>query len=75
MGVPKFFLWLYKKYKSSQFILKNRIDDIDSLLIDANCLLHPQCFKILHENKNCKDMDELERKMINQCCTYIKKNN
>ena len=49
------------------------MDDIDSLLIDANCLLHPQCFKILHENKNCKDMDELERKMINQCCSYIKK--
>ena len=72
MGVPRFFLWLYKKYKSEQFIIKNKIDGIDSLLIDANCLLHPQCFKILSENKNLKDKVELERKMINQCCEYLK---
>ena len=72
MGVPRFFLWLYKKYKHANFIIKDKIDDVDSLLIDANCLLHPQCFKILHENKNLNDKDELERKMINQCCEYLK---
>ena len=51
MGVHGFFKWLLVKYKNKQFI-KNKYEtncDFDSLLIDANCLLHPQCFKILNE--------------------------
>ena len=55
MGVPRFFLWLVKKYKKDNFIICNEeITEIDSLLIDTNCLLHPQCFKILAENSNIK---------------------
>ena len=73
MGVPGFFLWLLKKYKNRHFILNqnNNLGTIDSLLIDTNCLLHPQCFKILAENCKLKDHDELERKMINACIEYL----
>jgi 5'-3' exonuclease len=76
MGVPGFFLWFLKKYKNKNFILnKNDINqnkiDFDSLLIDTNCLLHPQCFKILAENCKTTDMDNLERKMLNSCIEYL----
>ena len=73
MGVPRFFLWLYKKYKSQKFILsKDEIPIIDSLLIDTNCLLHPQCFKILGQNTKIKNNIELERMMIEECISYLK---
>ena len=73
MGVPGFFKWLLVKYKNKQFI-KNKYEtncDFDSLLIDANCLLHPQCFKILNENPHLNNHDILEYKMINQCIIYL----
>ena len=73
MGVPGFFKWLLVKYKNKQFI-KNKYEtncDFDSLLIDANCLLHPQCFKILNENPHLNNHDTLENKMINQCIIYL----
>jgi 5'-3' exonuclease len=75
MGVPGFFLWFLKKYKSKKFVLKRdelNVESIDSLLIDANCLLHPQCFKVLAENPKLEDKKELERKMLNGCIEYLK---
>jgi len=78
MGVPGFFLWLLKKYKHKNFILakdvnitNDKINNIDELLIDANCLIHPQCFKILNENQHFADVEKLESAMINQCILYI----
>jgi 5'-3' exonuclease len=76
MGVPGFFLWFLKKYKNKNFILKkdhiiNNNIDFDSLLIDTNCLLHPQCFKVLAENSKATDMKDLERKMLNGCIEYL----
>jgi len=75
MGVPGFFLWFLKKYKNKKFVLKKdelALNNTNSLLIDTNCLLHPQCFKILAENPKLKDNTELERKMINACIEYLK---
>jgi len=73
MGVPRFFLWLYKKYKNQKFILnKDDIPIIDSFLIDTNCLLHPQCFKILGQNTKIKNNNELERMMMEECISYLK---
>ena len=75
MGVPGFFLWFLKKYKNKKFVLKQDelgLNNIDSLLIDTNCLLHPQCFKVLAENPKLKDNIELERKMMNACIEYLK---
>jgi 5'-3' exonuclease len=90
MGVPGFFLWLMKKYNLSNntFIfdkeklektdkLYNQINNIDYLLIDCNCLLHPTCFKVLAEfNKTVQNIDnitidKLEDNMINECIKYI----
>jgi 5'-3' exonuclease len=86
MGVPGFFLWLWRNYKGENFVfnksvnnenIKNKIDNIDYFLIDTNCLLHPMCFKILAEQqehlKNVKeiDYDDLENKMINECLRYL----
>ena len=73
MGVPGFFKWLLVKYKNRDFI-KNKYEinqELDSLLIDTNCLLHPQCFKILNDNPHSNDHDKLEDKMIKQCIKYL----
>jgi 5'-3' exonuclease len=62
MGVPGFVAWLYHNHKKTNFIFKNiyktaehsdindlRVMSIENLFIDANCLIHPTCFKILAE--------------------------
>ena len=65
MGVPGFFLWLLKNHKKDKFIYDN-IENIDALMLDANCMLHPQCFKILdlYKDNLSMDFDKLEDKMI-----------
>lgn len=76
MGVPGFFRWLLQQYKGSDFVFdkiqkKDIINNIDELLIDTNCLMHPQCFKILNENKEWEDKQKLERMMIDQIIKYL----
>jgi len=86
MGVPGFFSWLWKKYKKDNFVfsknsinnkpdinkeLIKKINSIDYLLIDANCLIHPMCFKILAENPEFTNQHSLENKMIEQVLQYI----
>ncbi len=83
MGVPGFFLWLWKKYKKTNFVfskgkvnddeLYQKINSIDYLLIDANCLIHPTCFKVLAENPDYQNQDSLENKMMNAVLEYIDK--
>ena len=76
MGVPGFFLWLMKNYKKDGFIFKKdekKIQEIDYFLIDANCLIHPVCFKIIAENPDFNDSDKLEDKMINAVLEYFEK--
>ena len=68
MGVPAFFAWLLKKYKKNGFVFRkeklenetiiNEINSIDYFLIDANCLIHPVCFKVIAENPNADDIDK-----------------
>lgn len=85
MGVPGFFLWLWKKYRDNMFVFtKGDLDEnetlkekykaiynIDEFLIDANCLIHPQCYKVLAENKNWSNLDKLEKLMLDQVIKYI----
>ena len=74
MGVPGFFIWLIKKYKKEQFffnIKNNKIINVDAIYFDTNCLLHPQCFKILAENSKLTDKIKLENKMIEECVKYL----
>lgn len=86
MGVPGFFLWLWKKYKLKNFIFNkfdiehnesisnqyaSHINNIDKLLIDANCLIHPQCFGVLDKNKHWTNIGTLENIMIKEIISYI----
>jgi 5'-3' exoribonuclease 2 len=72
MGVPGFFLWLMKTYNKKYKFISDNIDiKIDYLLIDTNCLIHPMCFKILHDNKLCNNIFLLENKMINAILEYM----
>ena len=71
MGVPGLFLWLIKKYDLNNIIIKKEsINNFDNLFIDTNCLLHPQCFKVL-DNFNKNDIKLLENTMIKECIKYI----
>jgi 5'-3' exonuclease len=77
MGVPGFFLWLIKKYKNDYFFFnknskKYDVSNINAIMIDANCALHPQCFKALAKNKKITDKDILESEMIKECIAYLK---
>lgn len=68
MGVPAFFRKLIKKYK----IIRNSPEKpIKALYIDANCLFHPQCFKVLDMNKNVTDQKFLFKKMADRIIAYI----
>jgi len=74
MGVPGFFLWLIKNYKKTNF-LSNLKPNIDYLMFDANCLIHPICAQVtkninINDNKN---IDTIEQLMLNNIIEYIEK--
>ena len=72
MGVPGFFAWLLKNYKKNEIIQKNLEKKIKILYIDANCLFHPQCFKILESFPDLTDnITKLESYMIRRIINYI----
>ena len=73
MGVPGFFAWLLKQYKSNDIILHDLPEDVrvDILYIDANCLFHPQCFKILRYFPEWSNVDNLHEKMIKRILNYL----
>jgi 5'-3' exonuclease len=52
-----------------------KIDDIDWLLLDMNCMIHPMCFETLKEIENVKNIDRLrlENKMIRNVISYLEK--
>jgi|SaaInlStandDraft_4_1057021.scaffolds.fasta_scaffold03969_2 5'-3' exonuclease len=72
MGVPGFFAWLVRKYKTRKIIIYEVDNDIDILYIDANCLFHPQCFKVLDMNPDWEDSEKLQKKMMKRIIEYIK---
>lgn len=71
MGVPGFFLWLLKKYKNQNFVVEEIEQSIDDLYFDTNCLIHPQCYKVLAENTDWKNKGDLEKKMIQESISYL----
>ena len=75
MGIPHFFAWLLKNYKKDGFVFtKNKQSElIDYFLIDANCMIHPVCFRVLAENPDVTNNDKLESKMINAVIEYFEK--
>lgn len=71
MGIPGFFGWLLKKYDKSVFTTYKINARIDELYIDANCMLHPSCFKILKRANPAIPTDKLENEMISRCITDL----
>lgn len=81
MGVPKFFLFLSRKYKDSNLILtKDSLNSnfkftekINELYLDANALIHPVSSRVYSENKelNISDRNYLEKLIIKATIEYI----
>lgn len=67
MGIPGFFGWLLKKYTRNSITSTSIAVQIDELYIDANCMLHPSCFKVLNEVPLNISTFELEKLMIKTC--------
>lgn len=70
MGVPGFFAWILKNFKN-EILLKKLQQRPKYLYIDANCLFHPECFKILDYFPNENNLDELEKKMFDRILNYL----
>ncbi len=51
--------------------LLDDVNSIDYFLIDANCLIHPVCFKVVAENQDVTDIDKLEAKMFTAVLNYL----
>jgi 5'-3' exoribonuclease 2 len=86
MGVPGFFMWLWKKYKGKNFVfnkdnldkkkdkkLIEKVQNIDYYLIDTNCMIHPECFKVLDEFNHITNQTKLENKMMDAVIEYLDK--
>lgn len=70
MGVPGFFVWLMKHNVNDNIILK-KLENIDNLYFDANCLFHPKCFDILKLNYDITNVIKLEELMIKRILKYM----
>lgn len=71
MGVPGFFSWLLRHYKRNNFILDSLKTQPKILYIDANCLFHPCCYKILEAFPELDNLDKIEAKMFKRIVNYI----
>ena len=70
MGVPAFFASLIKNSLVSILRKSEQVGIVDCLYFDLNCLIHPQCFKIVDKNIDLSDMNVLEEKMMEQIIKY-----
>jgi len=70
MGVPGFFAWLLKNNIHNNIVL-NKLNNIDNLYFDANCLFHPKCFDILKLYQDEKNIEKLEKLMMERIIKYI----
>lgn len=67
MGVPHFFKWLQDNNKHNISLIKTLLkDDIDMLMIDTNCLLHPCVANIVDKYKNNELNDIKERNDVEE---------
>lgn len=71
MGIPGFFGWLLRNYDKTFFTTYKINAQINELYIDANCLLHPSCFKVLNISDPTLHTKKVEDAMITQCIQDI----
>jgi 5'-3' exonuclease len=65
-----------KSNEQSDSYIESLISDVNSIdyfLIDANCLVHPVCFKTVADNPDLTNNEKLEDKMLNNICDYLDK--
>ena len=74
MGVPGFFAWILKKYKTTD-IIKDICDTKSSnkkvFYLDKNCLIHPECFEVLKFMIDTQDINKLEKTMYARVISYL----
>lgn len=71
MGVPGFFSWIMKRYKKQKFLSNSLQSRPKGFYVDANCLFHPQCFKILGYVTEKIEIDKLESMMIQRIIVFL----
>ena len=67
---------MFNKYnldKKKDLSLIKKVESIDYFLIDTNCMIHPECFRILAEFNDITNQDKLENKMMDAVIEYIQK--
>jgi 5'-3' exonuclease len=69
MGLPGFFSWILKKY-ANRILKKKLAKKPKYLYIDANCLFHPQCFKVLEEFPH-DNVSQLKNKMFKAIVEFL----
>lgn len=70
MGVPALFKFLITHYKRDILFMKRNLH-IDNLYIDANCLIHPCCYRVLKKYPDWYDVEWIEKKMIKEVINYL----
>lgn len=70
MGVPGFFAWILKNFKK-KILIKNLSRTVEYFYVDANCLFHPECFKIMEYFKDETNVENLENKMFERIINYL----
>ena len=71
MGVPGFFRYIVKNYKSD-YLSESKPKTVDNLFFDFNGLLHPMCFKIL-DTLTQAEVDDLNNCVDNTLITSLQK--
>ncbi len=72
MGVPGFFAWILKKYRTTNIIQNKLVTDKKKVFyLDKNCLIHPECFEVLKFMIDTKDVKKLEKTMHARVINYL----
>lgn len=71
MGLPGIFSWCTKNFKQDKFVGRSINSSVDYFYLDTNCLIHPQCYKILELCTDVKILSVLEKKMFARIVNYI----
>jgi len=70
MGVPGFFAWILTEFK--KWIILQYIEQQPKYLyIDANCLFHPECFRVLDSAHDVTNLEKLEKMMFKRIINYL----
>ena len=63
MGIPVYFKTILSKYQDS-ILIKHKINNVDSLFFDLNCLIHPCCRNETDESRMIQNIIDNIYKLI-----------